>query len=196
MPWSACLSDIKSGSITRSDIKSSSITGADVRRGSITSSDLNDRTEKALDGKDGAKGNRGTRGPASPAGPRGAEGPAGPPRQGAGYAVKTLDAFHAGDSELAPPAWGSVRGASLDDTGIKFGPSAAGTDFQGAYSYALKDVRLRDIALLTYPTQYTGGPSTQIGVSPKPDTWQHWVVTGLPAPNMQSRGRARSGDPT
>jgi hypothetical protein len=70
-----------------------------------------------------------------------------------------------------------------------------------AYSYALKGVRLEDIANLAYSTNYTGGtgtgtgadpyilivtdaghhvafsPNTQTGVTPKPDTWQRWVVT-------------------
>jgi hypothetical protein len=228
--------DIRNSSITGADIKRGSLSGSDIRTGSITTADLNNRTERALDGKDGAPGPKGDTGAPGPKGDAGApgpkgdagatgetgaagpkgdtgekgdkgdqgdEGPAGPRGEGTGYRVTELTPFEDGDPELAPPEWGSVRDATIDSNGVKFGPFADGSEFMGAYSYALKGVRLRDIALLTYSTHYQGGgssgaapyliiatetttnpenhvifsPNTQSGVTPREDTWQHWVVT-------------------
>jgi hypothetical protein len=96
-----------------------------------------------------------TRAPASTSGHREPEAAGGAGDQRAGAA----ELGHALRSVVAPREV-DLLSPSLDESGIEFGPFAGGTDFQGAYSCALKDVRLRDIALLTYSTRYTGGGGT------------------------------------
>jgi hypothetical protein len=66
--------DIRNNSITGADIKRGSLTGNDIRSGSITTADLNNRTERALDGKDGAPGPKGDTGAQGPKGETGATG--------------------------------------------------------------------------------------------------------------------------
>jgi hypothetical protein len=63
--------------IDGSDIRNGSITGADIKAGSITASDLNNKTEKALDGRDGKDGATGPQGPHGATGPQGPKGDTG-----------------------------------------------------------------------------------------------------------------------
>ena len=202
--------DIKNGSITAADIKDRSLSSREMAEGSISLDRLSDGTqrrinEKPRDGKDGANGTNGTAGKDGVNGSNGSNGKDGSNgRDGkdgadASHAITSLVPYVPDQPEAVAPQWGSVRGASIDANGIKFGPFTNATDFQGAYSYGLKGVRLKDIANLAYSTHYTGGtatgaapyilivtaagdhiafsPNTQSGVTPKAGTWQRWVVT-------------------
>jgi hypothetical protein len=202
------------------------IDGDDINKNSIPANRLTEGARDSLQGDRGPRGREGDQGPvgpagaAGPAGTAGPEGPAGPKGEtgpqgpagvgpagpqgpagpaGAATTVSSLVPYNNGDPELAPPAWGSTNGATIDASGVKFGPFANGTDFQGAYTYALKGASLRAIQTLAYSARYTGGggagaapyviivttngdhvtfsPNTQAGIAPQAGTWQRWVVT-------------------
>jgi hypothetical protein len=205
------------------DIKKDSIPANRLTEGARESLEGN-RGPRGRDGDAGAQGAQGVQGPSGPAGPEGPKGetgpagpagagapgpqgpagPAGPAGGGLGVttAVTSLIPYNNGDAQIARTAWGSVRGASLDGSnGVKFGPFANGTDFQGLYTYSLENAKVRDIRELTYTTRYSGGggtgaapyviiatggnadnhimfsPSTQTSIPPQAGQWQTWDVT-------------------
>jgi hypothetical protein len=209
---------------TGSAVAAGFIDGKDIKKNSIHANRLTPEARAFLKGNDGDRGSRGRTGATGATGSTGAKGDTGAngangaagatgatgdkgdkgdAGQDAATRVSSLTPYDDSAPELAPPAWGSVRGASLDSDGIKFGPFADGNEFMAAYTYALKGVRLRDIALVAYSERFTGGggpgaapymiiatddgsggenhvmfsPSTQPGAAPQEGVWQRWVVT-------------------
>jgi hypothetical protein len=196
--------------ISSKDIADGTIQNRDIKKGAISYQRLTPGLRALIaqagkPGKDGVNGTNGTNGSNGANGAKGdtgAKGDKGNAGADAAHAVRSLVAYAPPAPEAVPPEWGGVHGASIDAEGVKFGPFANGTDFQGAYSYGLKDVRLEDIANLAYSTRYSGGggtgaapymiiatddgaggenhvtfsPNTQAGVTPKENTWQRWVI--------------------
>jgi hypothetical protein len=206
-------SDIKNNSITSADIKDGTLSTRDIEEGSINLDRLSEGTQNRINlhaqdgtngangatGAAGAKGDTGAQGTKGDAGAKGDTGAKGDAGSDAQHAVKSLVPFVDGESTTQSNEWRSYNGTTIDADGIKFGQFADGTDWTSAYTYGLKGVRLKDIALLAYSARYTGGagagaapyvvlvtengdhvafsPSTQSGVTPKAGAWQRWVVT-------------------
>jgi hypothetical protein len=214
--------------ITGANVKNGSLTGLDIKDGSIGVKDLA-KSAKPKNGKNGTIGANGTngtngangasgakgdtgaagaKGDTGATGATGAKGDKGDAGQDAAYSIKSLVPYAADESTAQNNEWRSYKPdgfdaptTTIDGQGIKFGPFANDTDWTSAYTYALKGVRLRDIAALSYSTKYTGGSPSAApyivivtesgdhvmfspaanaalgGVGPVADTWQRWAIT-------------------
>jgi hypothetical protein len=188
--------------LTSKDIKDGTIKSRDLS-GAVKDK-LNKVGKTGPAGKNGTNGATGPQGAAGAKGADGAKGAPGADGQDAAYSVRALsnDQDVAAPGWVTRKGLANATDAVIDADGVKFGPFADGDAFAGVISHALDGLKLSDIDHIAYSAKYTGGGSSGGGApyfriltsghsymfsplgavslggaSPKPDTWQRWVVT-------------------